>query len=698
MKNNSSTPIDLRASYLAKLFILEKITTTISKLTLTVIILAFQLMSMNIASAADMDNSNQTPSDTNEPYPLLGSSHAESFMSTFCEGQPDSTEVPLDPRELIQPGVNAGRAVAFNAYWESCTAVSGNPNTKSKTCGEYRERRIKGEQLMRQGLAMSALPVFLYNQLWKDWGVDERPDDFDAQVRERYGLPEANFHNPYPLPGEDPNKTDGGSGQLPAGLVLSRKPDGSYSRLLGMTCDFCHAGEIKALGETPQESFVSGMGNHDLDGQLLVGDLLFPYIPAALSSSRGVTNAMGLSGLIVSVVDYDSSAFYPVASIAKMLFMQIPGNTSGAGDTKMPAWWNASHRPRKFWDAGFSYDAMRMDNVILQVDKPLLNPGETGGKLLRNLERHAADTQAYIESLTSPEYPGDIDTNLAKQGAILFHAKDLWAEGANAGIPKPPTNGSCAGCHGVYSPYFANDDRYLEDPRLMGIAGYISPLEEIGTDPARLEGFTPRLLEILSTSWLSYPEGAEGYVPPEEKEQSDEIDDDYLALFSPGTRPRGACHWQGTNPEDVKGYLAPPLYGIWATAPYLHNGSVPDVWSLLDPSQRPNKWRRQLNQGEGTEHGFATEFVAYDQQKMGWKYDAICEDCEEESLFNRIIRWTGGLASLGYQSLPVTDREGAERRKIFDTKMFAKGNQGHDFGQALNDAERRAVIEYLKTL
>ena len=31
------------------------------------------------------------------------------------------------------------------------------------------------------------------------------------------------------------------------------------------------------------------------------------------------------------------------------------------------------------------------------------------------------------------------------------------------------------------------------------------------------------------------------------------------------------------------GYLAPPLYGVWATAPYLHNGSVPNVWEVLKP-------------------------------------------------------------------------------------------------------------------
>src|SRR3954466_7506420 len=34
-------------------------------------------------------------------------------------------------------------------------------------------------------------------------------------------------------------------------------------------------------------------------------------------------------------------------------------------------------------------------------------------------------------------------------------------------------------------------------------------------------------------------------------------------------------------------YVAPPLAGVWATAPYLHNGSVPTLWHLMHPAERP---------------------------------------------------------------------------------------------------------------
>lgn len=149
MKNSPLTSIRFRMSFLAELFAVDKFNKPISTFAIVAAIIALPLTFTNTAYAAEDENSDQLSANESEPYPLLGSTHAESFMSAFCSDQPDSAEVPLDPRELIQPGVNAGRAVAFNAYWEDCTEASGNPNTKPKTCGEYRERREKGEQLMR---------------------------------------------------------------------------------------------------------------------------------------------------------------------------------------------------------------------------------------------------------------------------------------------------------------------------------------------------------------------------------------------------------------------------------------------------------------------------------------------------------------------------------------------------------------------
>ena len=61
------------------------------------------------------------------------------------------------------------------------------------------------------------------------------------------------------------------------------------------------------------------------------------------------------------------------------------------------------------------------------------------------------------------------------------------------------------------------------------------------------------------------------------------------------------------------GYQAPPLDGIWATAPYLHNGSVPTLRTLLDSSIRPARFTRPQS----------TEFDNYDKTNVGWKFTEV---------------------------------------------------------------------------
>jgi mono/diheme cytochrome c family protein len=109
------------------------------------------------------------------------------------------------------------------------------------------------------------------------------------------------------------------------------------------------------------------------------------------------------------------------------------------------------------------------------------------------------------------------------------------------------------------------------------------------------------------------------------------------------------------------GYLAPPLDGVWATAPYLHNGSVPTVEALLQSSIRPKYWTRSFRSDD------------YDPKTLGWRFQ-----------------------SLPYGKEGAKDR--AERVRIYDTSLPGYANTGHTFGDALTADERRAVLEYLKTL
>lgn len=103
--------------------------------------------------------------------------------------------------------------------------------------------------------------------------------------------------------------------------------------------------------------------------------------------------------------------------------------------------------------------------------------------------------------------------------------------------------------------------------------------------------------------------------------------------------------------EPTRGYVAPPLDGVWITAPYLHNGSVPTLYQMLNSKARPAVWTRS---GESDD---------YDFERVGWRYSTELRN-----------------------------------DYTFDTSVPGYGNRGHYFGDKLQEDERWAVIEYLKTL
>jgi len=173
---------------------------------------------------------------------------------------------------------------------------------------------------------------------------------------------------------------------------------------------------------------------------------------------------------------------------------------------------------------------------------------------------------------------------------------------------------NCARCHGTYGPSGQYPNR-------------IVPLDVIGTDPARFHGLSDKLIAHYNATWL----GAEYPV----------------------------------NTKRV-GYQAPPLDGIWATAPYLHNGSVPTLHALLLSSSRPNRFTRPPS----------TEFEHYDPTLVGWKFREVSQD-----------EW-----------ISTFRRSPFEAKFIVDTSRFGMSNRGHTFADKLSEDERMDLIEYLKTL
>jgi len=150
---------------------------------------------------------------------------------------------------------------------------------------------------------------------------------------------------------------------------------------------------------------------------------------------------------------------------------------------------------------------------------------------------------------------------------------------------------------------------------------------------------------------------------------------------------------------------------VWAAAPYFHNGSVPTVWHVLKPSERPGIWAPPLTEPEapGLNKGFDYSLAAYDLDKLGWTYEEIpCTagteryNCNPTNVGDRILSWlsnqVGNKLWLGYQVLPPLSKKDMDARRIVNTHEFSRGNEGHDFTEMLTDQERLALIEYLKTL
>jgi hypothetical protein len=145
--------------------------------------------------------------------------------------------------------------------------------------------------------------------------------------------------------------------------------------------------------------------------------------------------------------------------------------------------------------------------------------------------------------------------------------------------------------------------------------GTVIPLEEIGTDRHRLDMWTASAAAAYNAYGNDY-------------------------------------NWKFSNFRKTNGYTSVPLDGVWLTAPYLHNGSVPTLADLLEPvEQRPRQFWRGLDLFDGTKVGFVSD--SDEAKRIGTPIDV---------------------------SKPGND------------------NAGHAYGTALTVDEKKALVEYMKTL
>jgi mono/diheme cytochrome c family protein len=403
-----------------------------------------------------------------------------------------------------------------------------------------------------------------YESAWKSWGLKEKPSDYEAALRERYGLHAA----PYPNDG------------LPMGLRST--PWLGIAKGVTADCMMCHGGSI--LGK----SYI-GLGNASLEIEGLFTELaglrsdknelrpiLFPF-----TNVRGTVEAGAMAVYLFSIRNPD------LTLRTKPLDLGLRADM--CEDT--PPWWHVKKKTRLYYNG--SNDARSVRTLMQFTLSPFYLPA-----MIKSNEAAFQDIQAYLKTITPPKYPGHIDASLAKKGEVIFSQ-------------------NCSKCHGTYGENWTYPNKLID-------------LDEIGTDSTRALGIDDRAKEHYDKTWFAQETDSEG---------------------------------RKLVTSNQHGYVAQPLDGIWATAPYLHNGSVPTLYHLLNSKTRPPKYTRS----------YRTEDADYDHRLVGWKVTEVKNDLAEQA-------------------------HSIEKRKIYDTSKPGRGNRGHTFGDKLTEEERWALIEYLKTL
>jgi hypothetical protein len=233
--------------------------------------------------------------------------------------------------------------------------------------------------------------------------------------------------------------------------------------------------------------------------------------------------------------------------------------------------------------------------------------------------RVSAFAEILLGDLPAPVYPFDVDMDKAKQGSVLYQR-------------------NCTACHKSHN----------------------GKVYQIGTDSGRAHVVSDAIAENARKVFTAICS------------PNTEVDIPGLGSIRPCAKFDevslvGKAKFAMMNPAQHDGYNALPLGGVWAQAPYLHNGSVPTIYHLLTPNERPLV--------------FVKSRLNYDQKLLGfsWMITANKQDKKDE----------------GY---------------LYDTQAIqAFSNAGHDkdvmIGQHRykldwsDDKEgAMAIIEYMKTL
>ncbi len=471
----------------------------------------------------------------------------------------------------------------------------------------------------------------------------------------------AAFNNPaylesfgFAVPGASATNPD----NLPIGLTVSKPRDGHA--WLGLGCSGCHSGQVfygdqrihidggaalldfQAFEQAAIDALTSTL--EDAEKFARFSDKIQPAKPDALRTAMREWVASLAARQHTNRTDSHYGygrldAFGQIFNAVAVEFLGIPDNRREPNaPVSYPVLWDASHLDLVQWNA----------SAPNAGPGPLIQNATTALAVFGHLNIHDNDFGLGYKStveidnlgaiqdqwyqLTSPQWPeailGSLDQQLIAQGADIYQRE-------------------CVQCHELSN---RNDPKRMLKSTPVDVAS-------IGTDPTMAHNFTGAHAKSGAFAGKKILFAA-GPVIGETAPTIQLVA--HAAVGALLDHPLAAT-WQAalsmhqvdkaSLSTDPHYYKARPLSGIWSSAPYLHNGSVPTLDAMLtQPAQRPTE--------------FFVGKVEFDPTAVG--------------LSNNLL-----------------DESQAHR---FETRLPGNSNAGHTYGVQLSTDAKRALIEYLKTL
>jgi mono/diheme cytochrome c family protein len=428
----------------------------------------------------------------------------------------------------------------------------------------------------------------------------------------------------------------------------------------GLGCAACHTGELRYHGQRIRLD--GGQGTLDFDAfeGALVDSIDATLADAAkfarfadalnvdgaqrenLKDELGAVDATLATRHRMNHVDVPYGhgrldAFGQIFNAVAVQFLGVPGNRRAPdAPVSFPVLWDAPHLDVVQWNgsapnAGPGPLLQNVTTALAVYGSLDISHREGLDGYSSNVDfAHLAQIQDDLYALRAPQWPaaifGALDTSR------VAHGRQIYAQ-------------QCVTCHQL-------SDRNNAKRELKAT---LTPIADVGTDPRMVNNF---LQSKSSTgAFAGRKEGVVlGTVFDAQAQTADIVVHAAVgaALRHPLAAMRDAIAGyhkviKAAVDSHPDYYKARPLSGVWCSAPYLHNGSVPSLAELLKPP------------------------------------------AERVTLFY--------VGSREFDPLNVGVAVAAsEHASAFDTALAGNSNAGHTYGTALSDADKRDLLEYLKSL